>query len=270
LQRYISSELTHFVGRGLARDAQYTLLCKILSEGWISHPPHDPRVSSNLSIEEAGGLSTNDMYNPQMVCFCDIPVSDLEFHVRKYSPFGLAFSKPFLMGKGAAPVTYVPKSAAVKTLKETPDFENPTSEAMDSYLANPFEVVPRSRYFDASIRKLKELLSCPKLPEPPNGLGSDTLEFFSALRDWERQNRLQMDVDRWLNFNVFSYMKFFDAHISDDDPENYYFEREWRVLGNIDFTLSNVARVCMPQEYADRFAEHYPTYSGQRTFVEGA
>jgi len=39
-QRYISRELTHFVGRGLPLEEQYGTFIKILSSGWITHPPH--------------------------------------------------------------------------------------------------------------------------------------------------------------------------------------------------------------------------------------
>ena len=43
----------------------------------------------------------------RVVCFCDIPVTDLAIHMTKYSRFGLSFLKPFLISKGANPVLYV-------------------------------------------------------------------------------------------------------------------------------------------------------------------
>jgi hypothetical protein len=43
-QRYVSPELTHFVGRGLSEDQQYALLVNdILKAGWLMHPPIDGR-----------------------------------------------------------------------------------------------------------------------------------------------------------------------------------------------------------------------------------
>ena len=53
------------------------------------------------------------------MCFCDIPVGDLGLHMRKYSPFGLAFKKDFFAEQGALPVFYVPEAGRpAVTLKE--------------------------------------------------------------------------------------------------------------------------------------------------------
>ena len=41
-----------------------------------------------------------------MVCFTDVPLIQSEQHCAKYSPFGIAFKKLRLMGKGAQPVFY--------------------------------------------------------------------------------------------------------------------------------------------------------------------
>ena len=41
-----------------------------------------------------------------MVCFTDVPLAHSEQHCAKYSPFGIAFDKRRLMGKGAQPVLY--------------------------------------------------------------------------------------------------------------------------------------------------------------------
>lgn len=42
----------------------------------------------------------------------------------------------------------------------------------------------------------------------------------------------------FLNFRVFSYVKFFDESLKDDDPENFYLERQWCVVGNVNFERS--------------------------------
>ena len=47
------------------------------------------------------------------LCFCDIPIAELSIHVKKYSCFGLSFSKQFIIGKGGKPVLYIPKQIAV-------------------------------------------------------------------------------------------------------------------------------------------------------------
>ena len=114
-QRYVSPELTHFVGRRLSEDQQYSLLGNdILKAGWLMHPPIDGRQPNEVlrGSPLVGGSRTPDVDNTeaaysQVICFCDIPVTDLEIHMTKYSRFGLSFLKPFLVDKGANPVLYV-------------------------------------------------------------------------------------------------------------------------------------------------------------------
>lgn len=72
----------------------------------------------------------------------------------------------------------------------------------------------------------------------------------------------------FLDFYVFSFIKFFDDAKSDDDPENYYMEREWRMHGNLNFALENIHRIILPMSFAKRFREDIPDYFGQITFVD--
>jgi hypothetical protein len=76
-----------------------------------------------------------------------------------------------------------------------------------------------------------------------------------------------MDLQRFLDFDVFSYMKPFEARRADDDPDNYYMEREWRVVGKVPFTLDEVYSVFLPSAYAERLRSDVPDYGGQVSFV---
>jgi hypothetical protein len=80
------------------------LLLAILRSGWLTHPPHNPAISGNLTVTGNALLSRNEMYAPEVVCFCDIPLSDVRIHVRKYSRFGVAFPRSFILQAGGAPV----------------------------------------------------------------------------------------------------------------------------------------------------------------------
>lgn len=44
-------------------------------------------------------------------------------------------------------------------------------------------------------------------------------------------------------------------------------EREWRQYGHVRFTLDDVRRVIVPEEYARPFRAALPNYVGQVTFV---
>ena len=108
MQRYVSQELTHFVGRSASSDEErYDILKRILRAGWITHAPHENKPTSNLIINSNKDFSSNQMYCPDVICFCDIPVDDLDIHVGKYSRFGLSFHKSYLVSEGVNPVFYI-------------------------------------------------------------------------------------------------------------------------------------------------------------------
>jgi len=106
-----ATPLTHFVGRSLPDDEQrFEQLVKIVRSGWLTHPPHDQTIAAHRRIYPGRRLSENALYDPMVVCFCDIGLdggAHLRLHMSKYSRFGLAFPKPFLVARGATPALYV-------------------------------------------------------------------------------------------------------------------------------------------------------------------
>jgi hypothetical protein len=75
-QRYVSNELTHFVGRGQAPDEQYNILVnKILRTGLITYPPHDPTRPRSLSLDMSQPISDDKALKYEVVCFCGITVT---------------------------------------------------------------------------------------------------------------------------------------------------------------------------------------------------
>jgi len=113
-QRYVSQELTHFVGRCLKTDEErYSLLVKILKSGWLTPGSvQNPKENVRTLLTVSGAKFSEGMYDPQVVCFCDIPVADLRIHMEKYKQFGLAFTKEFLIKKEARPVFYMTQAKA--------------------------------------------------------------------------------------------------------------------------------------------------------------
>jgi hypothetical protein len=233
-QRYVSKELTHFVGRGRASpEEQYEVLVEILRSGWLTHPPHNPCISGNLEINPEGRFTAGEMYNPQVVCFCDIPVDDLSIHTAKYSRFGLSFLKEFLIDRGANPVFYVSQNTMVfpKELHGRKTWAELYDEWITDYASLMAEIQPRTRAPDMSM--------------------------------FQRVMRFR----RFLDFFFLSYVKAFDARHTDEDPENFYMEREWRMLGNLRFDLGDVYRVLIPEGYAPRLGADVPGYAAQITNV---
>jgi hypothetical protein len=204
---------------------------KILSTGWLIAPgtqnedgsPNDGRISYRYNwskkISDSEGL-----FSSSAVCFCDIPVADLGLHVRKYSRFGLAFTKTFLIDKGAAPVFYIPRGIR--------RFGVTRAEALDS--------------LSGELQRLH--------PSPPPGAVS-----------WESPKRSLLET--FFEDLVLPFLKPFDETRAEDDPDNYYMEREWRTLTSINFRLADVRRVILPEEYRSLLRENVPMFTGQVTFV---
>ncbi len=119
-------------------------------------------------------------------------------------------------------------------------------------------MIPRSDYFDKMVGEYHDLFE---------RLGRLIVQPDSDPGVPEDYHRL-MDLQRFLGFQVFSFVKFFDDAKSDEDPENFYMEREWRIIGNLKFNLGDVRRVLLPESYARRLRDDVPSYVSQITFVD--
>lgn len=228
-QRYISNELTHFVGRKKLSDycEQYEILCKILKDREIRPKKRDSNLSVPIIKRNTNPnvkLSSNKKYLPEVVCFCDIPLDDLKIHSEKYGVFGLSFTKDFIVGKGGVPVHYIPREA---------------SDIL-SYLSNGENTkLTTAGTFDNMHKK-----------------------FMKIRKD------LGEELRNFLYVYFFSCLIFFDHNLSDEHEENYYFEREWRIFNRLKFKVKNIKRILLPEEYAKQFRKDFPKYYGQVTFLQ--
>jgi len=111
--QYVSDELFHFVGRHESKpEKQFELLTKILSNGALLSS-RQSKTSGGIASQEK--IISGELTKIAAICFCDIPRSLLDIHTKKYSKFGLSFTKRFLSSRGAKPVSYIPlKSQATK------------------------------------------------------------------------------------------------------------------------------------------------------------
>jgi Putative abortive phage resistance protein AbiGi, antitoxin len=203
----------------------------------LKFPPIDDNrciegLSGNLPLiggTHTPGVDDTEAAYSQRICFCDIPVTDLEIHMNKYSRFGLSFLKRFLIGKGANPVMYVAENSQALS------FRLPESTRDEPW--------PRRRVFERNIELLEEYRR-------------------------DNRGKFPMNLEYFLDILVLPFIKYFDDSASDEHKANVYMEREWRVIGDVKFALADVHRVFMPERYAERFRADLPNYNGQLTFSD--
>jgi len=244
-QRYVSSDLTHFVGARLRNDReQYKLLKRILKSRCLKASPkprkaHSPLVRI-LRIDTEARLSSNQACGLPAVCFCDIPLCDLPLHMEKYSPFGIALSKVFLADFGALPILYVPERG------------RPASLPYAGY--GQGRVASQAVCFDEFWKVLNRVENSIARLDRQNDLKS-------LAKDLRR-------IITFLQFHLVSNLKFFSHRLADDDPNNFYMEREWRVCQDVPFALEDVLRVIIPARYSRQFRRDFPSFDGELVFAD--
>jgi hypothetical protein len=250
-QKYVSDELTHFVGRGLStREEQFRLLIEIVRTGSLRASYRvEFGAGCTMRVDPRKPLTSNESVRAVALCFCDVPYDDLGIHMAKYSGFGLAFSKRFMLSRGASPVFYVAKDAAPppapgrgpRTLGET--FQLLRDELADIRLQME-QYADRENPSGASGVVVTYRLSPAGTPEIRRILG--------------RLNAFASDLDQ----TVFARLKFFGGRLPEDHLENFYMEREWRKMDGLAFRLEDVQRVIVPLPFVSRFKQEFPDYVG--------
>jgi len=238
-QEYVSDELTHFVAKEHKEcpDEQFKILCKILREGKLLGGGKKG-AQGNMTMNPRADLSSNEFIAPEMVCFCDIPIESLGVHMRKYGQFAISFAKLFMRAEGCNPVYYISKG----------------SPCTDHKYINENDPSRETKWGDFFSRAADEWL--PGIKRKAQILGKP------GHIDPSKLDR----IENLLLWYVFGHLKFFDITLPKDHPQNFYMEREWRKLGNIDFKLADVKRVILPCGYEARFRSTFK-YTGTITRV---
>ena len=208
-------------------------MSEILKGGWLSFPPHNHSIDpGQIEIDSLNYQKINDMFNPHCVCFADIPKTELKIHIKKYSRFGIAFYKPFLIEKGANPVFYIEENSNV--------YKN------DFSFSGDYNLINRVDYYQEFCNKTKFYFLQKYLNKSNSG---------DEYRD-------TMEIWRFL-VNLFSHFKVWNNNLEDDELHNYYFEREWRTTNNINFQLSDIVMIILPEKYENQFKINFPEYAGE-------
>ncbi|MEK6284005.1 MAG: hypothetical protein AABN95_26955 [Acidobacteriota bacterium] len=60
-----------------------------------------------------------------------------------------------------------------------------------------------------------------------------------------------------------AFIKPFNSELPDNDPNNFYLEREWRRYGNLRFQPDDVSRVLTERSYVDRLKSERAVYANK-------
>ena len=259
---YISNKLCHFVGRALQTDEdRFELLVKIVKGGKLFANmlnPDNPEVLLNFRYI---GQRAGEVYEKiDCVCFCDIPDNALDIHTRKYGRFGIGFNKHYLATKGAHPVMYIPMNCDIKEISSTELPKNP----IDYFNVLSKEYTTMS-YFLSMVNQFY-----PYTTALGNFKLSDLAPYIN-LMNTDVVNAIQNNKSHQMLFSqmiaitgLMSYIKLFDETLSQDDENNYYMEREWRILSSVEFDLDNIDKIYLPhKEYENYFMSEFPKYRGE-------
>jgi Putative abortive phage resistance protein AbiGi, antitoxin len=287
---YSSAELSHFAGRSLpSDDARFDLLTKtIIASGTLLdarflNAPKKPLAV--FDVMSAGGpsevaeyvpepyfeaysaksVAQNEFVQPEMVCFCDIPVDPIDHfrvHTAKYGKFGLALRREFVIAQGGNPVFYIASSASTP-LRLVGRGGPRVDFFADSGVPSLFQPRHRASFMDELKRRVVEaILTIRDINQ------AKTAEYQKGVSNADEHKRRvyqTFDLPAAIYPYIFGYTKVFDPTLPDEDPDNYYMEREWRVLGCVRFALSDIARIFVPPAYVDRVKEALSGYSGPVT-----
>lgn len=75
-------------------------------------------------------------------------------------------------------------------------------------------------------------------------------------------------IGNLLDWEVLSFCKFFDPDSLDIAPDNYYMEREWRTLRQVEFKPSDIRRIIVPSAYLERLRQDVQDYTGPVTCAD--
>jgi len=67
-----------------------------------------------------------------------------------------------------------------------------------------------------------------------------------------------MRIADWVVHELLAFMKFYNPALADDDPDNYYMEREWRTLRSVRFGVQDISRVYVASGFRQRLSAEFP------------
>jgi len=192
---YISNCLTHWVGQKATSDeARYDILVnRILANRELLFSPCPWHFCSKY-----GGVTN---FALPMICFTDIPFSEVGQHCKRYSPFGVSFAKSHLASCLASPVGYILSPFAYSAYSYLFHSLSGLAKVIDGQTITEGKYAGRkcdAQQLMASVQELAEFLQNYDIPE----------FVFNEMQPHPRPDQL----------------------VYFDNPASLYYEREWKMV----------------------------------------
>lgn len=229
-QDYTTGNVYHFVGHADPdnHEQNFATLIKILKSRKILHSPGNPCAHEiSYTIDKNASLLDEKLILPNIICFCDIPFDSLGIHISKYGYFGVAINKQFLAARGARPVMYMPYRKD------------------DIFSAYGISLI---KDIDSIYKKLSELASI-------EGANISTRILGEVPDDTELKV-----IKGCFEKDFMAFVKPYYISLERTDDGNYYMEREWRLLGNIEFNYNEniLSHVVIKKGYKNQLLKAIP------------
>lgn len=224
-QCYISNQLIHFVGRHCENlEDQYELFLSILRSGRLSNSIENAKKPEGYSEIEINGAAK--ISQNEMFISQMICFCDIPF-----DQLEIHSSKYGRFGMAFNKDFIVRKGGS-------PVYYMPIQSKVSS-------IINRGEYFDKKLDWFFNYF----LNETEN--------------EGEKMKDMIKDIENFLSYHFFSYIKFFDHKLTDYDPNNFYFEREWRILGNLYFGVNDITTIFIPSNYKKQLRIDFPEFESK-------
>ena len=233
---YTSDHLYHFVGRKHPEDhdKNFNILCSILSSKCVSRNKDDTSWGSiSYRFDPNGSLRDESFVMPNITCYAEIPKDGLGIHISKYGRFGIGIQKYWIAYFAGRPVTYIPMYSSDSTGIKGSTFLDDVQAITSGYRKHIYETLGPTAVERTTRRE----------PESPNDANKQLYDLVAR--------------------EFLAFLKPYDAELPENDPDNYYMEREWRKYGNLKFETDWVSNIFVAGGFKDAVEQKYPEYAGR-------
>lgn len=223
---YTSRILYHLVGSEFPThdERNFDTLLAVLHSMEIRASTVAGRSSGTLQIDPNRGCVAGEPIAQTSACFCDIPLSSLGLHTKRYGLFGVGVDREIVAKLGGRPVIYVPVVEG-------------NLGGLNNYLCQ--EALN-------AWNGIREHFPMPD-GERSRVIGAKPTSASDSAH-------LAKDV---ISRDVLAFIKTFDPTLPDEHPLNFYMEREWRKLTKLELHLP-LREIVAPAAHHARLRQEFP------------